>query len=118
RNPGKSPYGHQPERLRGNLSFDYAGVVVAGGDLRRGVYAAAAQRLIVRAQDFEQSAGTLLYDLGFRYKQADYYNKEPGWDLAPSKLPHAVRVLIGAGWHVEAEGKVFRSPGQMNTAGR
>jgi superfamily II DNA or RNA helicase len=111
--PGTSPYGHQPERLRGRLSFDYDGVAIPSEDTRRGLYQADTRRLIVRDHDFEQRAGALLYDLGFRYKLQDYYNKEAGWDLAPSRLPRAVRVLIGAGWHVEAEGKVFRSAGKM-----
>src|SRR5262249_37416513 len=32
---------------------------------------------------------------------------------SPSKLPRVVRDLLGFGWHVEAEGKVYRRPGKM-----
>ena len=36
---------------------------------------------------------------------------QPAWELAPTKLPRVVRTLVEAGWHIEAEGKVFRRPG-------
>lgn len=111
--PNKTPYGNQAERLRGKLTFDYEGAVITTDDGRRGIYQAEQGRFLLRDRVFEQEAATLLYDLGFRFKSSDYYNKEAGWDLAPSKLPRAVRTLIGAGWHVEAEGKVFHSPGEM-----
>ncbi len=111
--PGKAPFGNQPERLRGRLAFDYDGAVIATEDGRRGIYQSEQGRFLLRDRVFEQQSTTLLYDLGFRFKPSDYYNKEAGWDLAPSKLPRAVRTLIGAGWHVEAEGKVFHSPGEM-----
>jgi superfamily II DNA or RNA helicase len=111
--PEPNPYGYQPERLRGKLAFDYDGVVIQSDEARRGIYQAEVKRFLVRDQPFEQAAATLLHELGFRYKPKDYLHKEAGWDLAPSKLPRAVRVLIGAGWHVEAEGKVFHTPGEM-----
>lgn len=113
RKPEPNPYGYQAERLRGNLAFDYDGAVVKSDDTRRGIYQAEAHRFLVRDREFEQQAATLLQELGFRFKQKDYYHKEPGWDLAPTKLPRAVRVLISSGWHVEAEGKVFHTPGEM-----
>ena len=37
-------------------------------------------------------------------------------DLDPSKLPRVVRALVESGWHVVAEGKVFRQPGQSSVS--
>src|SRR5262249_39275152 len=50
-------------------------------------------------------------EAGLKYRQPSYWEPEPGWELAASKLPRAVRMLVNAGWHIEAEGKVFRRPG-------
>ena len=38
--------------------------------------------------------------------------RDAGWKLAPNKLPRVVRALVESGWHVVADGKVFRQPGQ------
>ena len=42
-------------------------------------------------------------------QQADYGGR---WRCQYKSLPRAVRELIHAGWHVEAEGKAFRQPGR------
>jgi len=34
--------------------------------------------------------------------------------VSPSKLPRIVRCLVQAGWHIEAEGKIFRRPGAFH----
>ena len=34
--------------------------------------------------------------------------------LAPKKLPAVAHACLAAGWHVEAEGKIFRRPGAMH----
>ncbi|HVG22159.1 MAG TPA: DEAD/DEAH box helicase, partial [Blastocatellia bacterium] len=34
-------------------------------------------------------------------------------ELAPANLPRVVRVLVKEGWHVEAEGKLYRQPGEF-----
>ena len=50
-------------------------------------------------------------DLGFKPVTATYAFSDADWELAPKKLPVAVRELVRAGWHIEADGKLFRKPG-------
>jgi SNF2 family DNA or RNA helicase len=57
---------------------------------------------------------TLLSEAGVKYRSATWYQPEPGWDLAAAKLPHAVRILLEAGWHLDVDGKVFRRPGAFH----
>src|SRR5262249_11900438 len=42
-----------------------------------------------------------------------YNDVRPAWEMAPTKLPSIVRALVTAGWHIEAEGKIFRRPGNF-----
>jgi hypothetical protein len=61
----------------------------------------------------EEAAAGLLRELGLRFQVWTYRDPEPGWELAPGKLPRIVRALVEAGWHIEAEGKIFRRPGEF-----
>jgi hypothetical protein len=98
------------ERLRGELSFGYDGAVVPNEQLGRGVFQPDQRRLIVRDAAAEQDAAERLRQLGFR-PTASYLGK--GLELAPRNLPKVVRTLLEAGWHVEAEGKLYRQPGEI-----
>ncbi|NOT62536.1 MAG: hypothetical protein HOP19_20210 [Acidobacteria bacterium] len=113
RKPEKMAVGFQPDRLRGVLSFDYEGRVVRSDHAARGFYEAEAKRFILRDRPFETEAQNTLAQNGFKYKLPDFYVREAGWDIAPNRLPKAVRALVALGWHVEAEGKVFRSAGEF-----
>lgn len=103
--------------LRGQLSFDYAvgqsGGEIASSDTRRGIYLAGKRQFLLRDFEAESQAAQVLSTLGFRYAQPNHYEKESAWELAPKKLPRVVRELVNAGWHIEAEGKVFRNPGEV-----
>ncbi|HEY6293576.1 MAG TPA: SNF2-related protein [Terriglobia bacterium] len=98
------------EKLRADLSFDYDGRVVPALDRAPGVYDAAARRFLRRDSEAEKAAARLLEELGLKFRDAAYW-EAPAWEMAPGKLPRIVRVLLEAGWHIEAEGKVFRRPG-------
>ena len=65
----------------------------------------------------EEAAARLLSELGGKYQKPTYYDAEPKWSITPSKLPRIVRGLVEAGWHIEAEGKVFRRPGAFQHRG-
>ncbi len=97
-------------RLRGELSFDYDSVVVAAHDPRRGIYQAEQRRFLRRDLPAEEAAAARLQQLGFR---PGTYSCEKELELTSSKLPGVVRTLIEAGWHVEAEGKLYRQPGEF-----
>jgi superfamily II DNA or RNA helicase len=98
-------------RLRAQLSFDYDVRAVAFGDASNGFYDPRSRQYVRRDPEAEKAAENLLSEVGVKFQPPTYYEKEPGWEIAPSKLPRIVRALVHAGWHLEAEGKVFRRPG-------
>ena len=100
-------------RLRAELSFDYEGRLVPEHKPIRGFYEAENRRFLPRDYAAEQAAVRLLSELGPKFRGWTYGDPEPGWDFAPSKLPLIVRSLVEAGWHIEAEGKIFRRPGDF-----
>jgi superfamily II DNA or RNA helicase len=101
-------------RLRGELSFDYDGRLVPDREPARGFYDAAARRFLRRDAGAEKAAAGLLREQGLRLQAPAYSSKPPAWEIAPTKLPRLVRALVEQGWHIEAEGKVFRRPGAFH----
>jgi hypothetical protein len=99
------------EKLEADLSFDYEGHQVSDSNQIRGFYQAKDRRFIQRHAEAEGTAVRLLSDLGAKYQKSTYWNSEPKWLMTPSKLPRLVRALVEAGWHIEADGKIFRRPG-------
>jgi hypothetical protein len=93
--------------LEAEAFFNYAQLKVNALDQREGVYDQLERRLLARDWDAEGSALTLLSKLGFK-TVSDYQGKLT-LELQPKKLPQAVRTLIEKGWHVEAEGKLYRN---------
>jgi superfamily II DNA or RNA helicase len=107
----------QNSRLRARLSFDYAPesqhCVIDKDDLRRGVYQVESRSYILRDQDAEAAFIRRLTEIGLKHVGPNYYERQSGWEVAPTKLPPVVRELVTEGWRVEAEGKTFRSPGEI-----
>ncbi len=100
-----------PAKLHAELSFDYEGTLVPALDPSRGMYRTEGRRFLLRDEPAEQSAAAMLSKLGFKLRR-QYSGQPPeGWEMSPGKLPRVVRELLEAGWHVEAEGKLFRRPG-------
>ncbi|HKQ74502.1 MAG TPA: DEAD/DEAH box helicase, partial [Blastocatellia bacterium] len=97
--------------------FDYAPeskqCTLYRDDSRRGVYVVESRCYILRDRDAEAAFIRRLTDAGLKYVGPNYYEKHSGWEIAPTKLPGLVRELIAEGWHVEAEGKTFRNPGEI-----
>jgi SNF2 family DNA or RNA helicase len=91
------------------VGFDYDGRSVAAGDGPAVVVENEARRMIVRSPEAEESALVFLRRLGFRPAGAGGPGPEAALDLAPRRLPGAVRELVRAGWKVEAEGKLYRT---------
>jgi len=96
-------------KLHGELSFDYGGRLVPAWERARGFFEQDSRRFLRRDEDAERSAAARLGELGLKYQGSAY--PKPVWELAPTKLPRAVRGLLEAGWHIEADGKIFRRPG-------
>jgi superfamily II DNA or RNA helicase len=103
------------DRMKAELSFVYEGHSVLEKTASRGIYEASARRFIRRDAAAEKAAAALLFALGMRFREAGW-QEEAGWDFASTKLPPIVRSLTEAGWHVVAEGKVFRQPGQTSVS--
>ncbi|MBO0861531.1 MAG: SNF2 helicase associated domain-containing protein [Chloracidobacterium sp.] len=103
-------------RLRARLSFDYApdsrSCLIDKDDRRRGVYKFETRSYILRDRNYEAACARRLTEIGLKYVGPNYYEKS-GWEIAPTKLPRVVRELVEEGWRVEAEGKVFRGPGEI-----
>ncbi|HYP29940.1 MAG TPA: SNF2-related protein [Blastocatellia bacterium] len=97
--------------LHAELHFDYEGAIIREDRPGRGVYQVASRRLILRDAAAEQAAAGRLKQLGLR-KAYDYHSTRL-LELAPEKLPKVVRDLVAEDWHVEAEGRLYRQPGEV-----
>jgi superfamily II DNA or RNA helicase len=104
-------YGGQP-RLYGEMSFDYDGEFVAANHPGRGVYQGDRRRFLLRDPAAEAAAAERLQQLGFR--TVPYYrNRYGSVELPARSLSKVLPALLSEGWHVEAEGKVYRRPGKF-----
>ena len=101
-------------RLRGELSFDYDGRLVTEREPARGFYDAETRRFLRRDSVVESAAAEALRKQGLKLQTPAYGTKPPAWEIVPTKLPRLVRALVELGWHIEAEGKVFRRPGAFH----
>jgi superfamily II DNA or RNA helicase len=99
-------------KLEVDLLFDYQGVSISSSDRREGLYDSDAHRFVERDREAEKSAIELLKPLGFRSTRD--YNDSRKLHLSSKNLPRAVRTLLGRGWRVEAEGKLYRNPGSSS----
>ncbi len=104
-------YSHQ-SKLEADLLFDYPGMTVNSSDRREGFYDRDARRFVERDRESEESAGELLKSLGFR-STPDYIENRSLY-LSSKNLPRAVVTLLGRGWKVEAEGRLYRNPGSSS----
>jgi superfamily II DNA or RNA helicase len=71
-----------------------------------GLWLAEERVYVARDSHAEAEARALLEQLGLKTLP------EGAWRLPVKSMPRSVRELIQAGWHVEAEGKAFRRPGE------
>ncbi|MEP7342049.1 MAG: DEAD/DEAH box helicase [Acidobacteriota bacterium] len=102
------------DELRGRLAFGYGQAIVGAYDAQRGFYDAEAHTFSLRDETAERAAMDRLVEVGWQMHPPDNENKQPRWRLAQNKLPRVVRELLADGWHVEAEGKVYRQSGAIN----
>ncbi len=94
--------------LHAEMFFDYEGNFVTETAPAAGIPLVSERRIIVRNMDFERLAAHKFEETGFRRQQTNASGRF--WTISQSRLPSAVRDLVSAGWHVEAEGKLFRNP--------
>jgi hypothetical protein len=95
------------QTLTGVLTFEYADRSITFSNMERGIYDAESRRLLVRDREAEGKAAALRVEFGFR--KLDYHHRiDFDFELPPRLLPKATHALLQAGWHVEAEGKLYR----------
>ena len=102
------PQGHGTrEELEATVEFDYEGTILSAASDVSG-YDAGRRRMIKRDRSTEQAAVQRLQQLGFH---RPWYSTDRAATLAIAveRFPDAVRTLVDEGWHVEAEGRVFRA---------
>jgi superfamily II DNA or RNA helicase len=109
-------YEWEKEHLHAEISFDYDGRRVPDALKSRGMYDPAKRRYVVRDRQAEAAAKAFVYQLGLEELPADYRGEAASLRLASKKLPAVAHACLAAGWHVEAEGKIFRRPGAMQVA--
>ncbi len=102
------PQGHgNRDELDAAIEFDYAGTIVPALPQSTG-YDAERRRVVRRQESREREAVQRLEEIGFH--RPWYFNAKAGTlAIAVEKFPAAVRALVEDGWHVEAEGRVFRA---------
>ena len=106
-------YDWEKEQLRAELSFDYDGRRVPEAHPGRGVYYATEHKYVVRDKSAEFAAKQHLLQLGLAQFPAEWMAETPAMRVGPKQLPAVVRACLDAGWHIEADGKIFRRPGAM-----
>ena len=109
----KTPKSKEPGLLDAELSFEYDGVKVDAKDASAGVYRAGERRWIPRQKETEEAAVRQIENLGFKIPNWNPQGHRV-WQVRNIKLPRAVRELVESGWHIEAEGKLFRRPGNSH----
>jgi len=103
------------DQMRAELWFEYGARSVAAKDVARGIYEGSTRRFFRRDIDAEKAAWAQLSEVGLRYIE-DRWVQDAAWTLTASKLPRVVRALVDSGWHVAAEGKVFRQAGKTSVS--
>jgi len=97
-------------RLRCALSFEYGGSVVSPDAISWGVLQEEPLRILLRDRETETGASERLRGVGVR-RLRGRADEEARLEMVPKHLPRAVRELTHEGWHVEAEGKLYRPAG-------
>ena len=67
--------------------------------------------MILRDLDFERDAAAQMRRIGFRTPTG--YGGHTVFELSPSSLPVVIRKLTAENWFIEAEGKLYRQPGEF-----
>jgi hypothetical protein len=106
----KSPAGEAKHVAR--LLLDYGRGWVEGPTTGRGIWLPEERLYLLHDRAAELAAGETLRNLGLRPGAGG----DRAWPLPAKHLPRVVRELVRAAWHVEAEGKAFRTPGAAHVS--
>jgi superfamily II DNA or RNA helicase len=104
------PYG--ADRLRLELGFDYEDQFVPSDAPGAVLRTPGRARAIERDAAAERAALDRLFQLGCRQDWSDAGRR--ALQIASTHVPRLVRQLVDESWHVEAEGRRYRQPGEVN----
>lgn len=98
--------------LQARLEFSYNDRIVSPKQQSR-VIEIKDRQVVARDVSAEKSLASSLFQAGF--KKNTYYGDE-GFDycISEKKFPKAVLTLLNNGWHVDAMGKLYRTPGKLS----
>ena len=112
--PGKnSPLA--PGTLQVDVTFNYGGQRVAFDDTRVTLFDQSTRTLIRRDREDEGTRWRQLQNVGVRL-DATWGRERAATVLSAERLTDAVMDLIQLGWHVEADGKLYRLAGNIDVA--
>jgi hypothetical protein len=111
-----APLYKRQDSVLGELDFDYGGSIVASAAPARGIIRSAERRVVLRDLEAERVAAEILQRLGWRLASGSYGPSRGSaqLEIASRRLPASVRELAAAGWHIEAEGKAFRTASRFD----
>jgi len=98
--------------FEGSLYFDYEGVLIPASNMTGFIPQVSLRRRIVCDLKLEEQFREKLINVGFIFKSYEW--KDSVWIISQARFSKAVRELVAAGWYVETEGRMMRSPGEFN----
>jgi len=103
--------GASSRRIGCRLLFDYGGAQVEASEPRQTLRRPGTQELFNRNLEAEKIFAGRLLELGAR--RAPALDRQYAAYLAPSRFPDLVRILVGEGWKVRADGRAYRPAGDF-----
>ena len=100
------------DKLLGELSFGYGDHIVEASVAGMGIFDKQNRLLIRRDPNAEAAARVRMSTIGFR-EQYSYGSGKSLPQIASKALPAVIRTLAAEGWHVEADGKLYRTAGTI-----
>ncbi len=100
------------EPVAADLSFEYDGWRVEAREPVERSYDSSRGAVLRRNRERESELRRRLEELGFRHEWG-FTRGEPVLVVGQAEVPAIVRTLVGEGWRVEAEGRRYRSAGDV-----
>jgi hypothetical protein len=98
-------------KLQATICFNYDGRLIPQSETSRGFFQVQDRAFILRDKAFEAAAGERLNQLGLR--PINSYQPTADLEFAANRLAKIARILLAENWQVEAEGKLYRHPGNL-----
>ncbi len=101
-------------RAPAELLYRYGDWLLSGDDRLRAHFDPTRREFLIRDTAVERAAWSRLMELGGRPEKPDNEDEPTTWSLPPGHTGHIAGTLLAEGWHVEADGRGFRTGGDMH----